>query len=82
MPTYDYKCSKHGYFEQRNRIDDRAEGECPTCGESAPLVVKRAPGLDIEAMSRAGMPGAWDTVGERITRRHRKAGQAHRPGSD
>ena len=78
MPTYDYKCVEHGYFEQVRRVADYAEGECPTCGEKCPQVVRSAPCLDIEAMSRAGMPGAWETVGDRLTRKHRKVSQHHR----
>jgi hypothetical protein len=30
-------------------------------------------------MSRCGMPGAFETVGDRITKRHRSVPQAHRP---
>ena len=80
MPLYDYKCPVHGYFEKQQRMADRARAECPTCGESCPQVIAGAPGLDIEAMSRIGMPGAYETVGDRITRRHRSVEQAHKPG--
>ncbi|MCK9222086.1 MAG: zinc ribbon domain-containing protein [Limnochordia bacterium] len=33
MPTYEYKCSKCGRFEQEQRITDPALEKCPTCGE-------------------------------------------------
>lgn len=79
MPTYSYRCAEHGVFDQVKRMIEHAEGDCPTCEAVCPQVITRAPGLDMEAMSRIGMPGAWDTVGERITKRHRNAGQHHRP---
>jgi len=78
MPTYDYRCEEHGYFELQQRMADHAEGECPTCGTVCKQVVKSVAkhGLDLEAMSRVGMPGAYETVGDRITKRHRQAGQS------
>lgn len=82
MPLYDYKCSEHGYFEQKNSMDERAEGTCPTCGSKSKLVILRAPAPMIEAMADAGCPGAFHTSGDRITKRHRKAGQYHTPSSD
>lgn len=81
MPTYDYKCMEHGYFELQQRIADHAEGVCPTCKEVCPQVVTKVArhGLDLEAMSRIGMPGAFESVGDRITKRHLNAGQVHSP---
>jgi len=83
MPTYDYRCDQHGDFEQTNRMVDHAKGTCPTCGETCRQVVKAVAkhGLDLEAMSRCGMPGAFETVGDRITKRHRSVPQAHKPVS-
>lgn len=78
MPLYDYRCDVHGDFELKQRVADHAEGECPTCGQVCRQVITRAPGLDIEAMSKIGMPGAWETVGDRITRRHKAVSQSHR----
>lgn len=82
MPLYDYKCSEHGYFEQKNSMADHAKGECPTCGEACPQVILTAPAPMIEAMADAGFPGAFHTSGDRITKRHRNAGQYHTPSSD
>lgn len=81
MPTYDYKCKEHGYFELQQRVADHAEGVCPTCKEICPQVVRQLAkhGLDLEAMSRIGMPGAYESVGDRITKRHLDAGQHHAP---
>jgi len=75
MPLYDYKCSEHGYFEQKNRVADHAKGTCPTCGSESRQVILGAPSLDIEAMADIGMPSAFETSGDRMTERHRKAGQ-------
>lgn len=75
MPTYNYRCDEHDVFELVQRMADHAEGECPTCGKVCPQVLTSAPGLDLEAMARVGMPGAYETVGDRITNRHLKAGQ-------
>ena len=68
MPTYDYKCKEHGYFELQQRMADDAEGACPTCNEICPQVVKQLAkhGLDLEAMSRIGMPGAYEAGFERL----------------
>lgn len=75
MPLYDYKCQEHGYFELRQRMADHAEGKCPHCGEVCAQAICSPPGLDIEAMADIGMPGAFKVSGDRITERHRKAGQ-------
>lgn len=77
MPTYDYRCAEHGYFEARNSIADRAEGYCPTCGSKAKLVILQAPAPMIEAMADAGFPGAFHTSGDRLEKRHRAEGQYH-----
>ena len=77
MPTYDYKCSEHGYFEQLNSMANHAEGECPTCGKASKQVLLTAPPPMIEAMADAGFPGAFHTSGDRLEKRHRSAGQYH-----
>lgn len=77
MPLYDYKCAAHGYFELRQSMKDHAEGKCPTCEVNCKQVLTRAPGLDVEAMANVGMPGSFKVSGDRITARHRKAGQYH-----
>lgn len=82
MPRYDYKCPDHGYFEQVNSMKDHAKGVCPTCGSECSQVIRRAPAPLIEAMADAGFPGAFHTSGDRITKRHRKAGQYHNPSND
>ena len=78
MPTYDYKCEEHGYFEQVKKMAESAEGECPTCAAASKKVIRSAPCLDIEAMAKAGMPGAYEVVGDRITKRHKSVSQHHR----
>jgi len=75
MPTYNYRCEAHGDFEQVNRMKDRAKGECPTCGSECSKVIKNAPPLMIEQMADAGCPGAFETSGNRMTKRHKAAGQ-------
>jgi putative FmdB family regulatory protein len=77
MPLYDYKCTEHGYFEAKRAMKDHASAECPDCGTPCKQVITVAPGLDIEAMADIGMPGAFEKSGDRLTERHRKAGQAH-----
>jgi putative FmdB family regulatory protein len=77
MPRYDYKCEEHGYFELKQSMKDHARGDCPTCGSECKQVVRTAPTLDIEAMARIGMPGAFEAVGDRITKRHLNAGQSY-----
>lgn len=81
MPTYNYRCDDHGVFELEQRMVNHAEGVCPTCETVCKQVLVSPPGLDLEAMAKAGMPGAYETVGDRITKRHRDAGQAHTPTS-
>lgn len=78
MPLYDYKCSEHGYFEQKNSMADHAKGTCPTCESASPQVIRKAPRPLIEAMADAGCPGALHTSGDRMTKRHYDAGQYHK----
>jgi len=75
MPTYDYKCEEHGYFELVQPMIQHAKGVCPTCLADCKQVLKRAPTLDIEGMADAGCPGAFELSGDRMTKRHRSAGQ-------
>lgn len=77
MPTYDYKCSEHGYFEKKQRMADHARAKCPTCGNDSPQVLTKPPVLDTEAMADIGMPGAFEKSGDRMTKRHLEAGQYH-----
>lgn len=77
MPTYQYKCSEHGYFEQQNSMKDHAKGNCPTCGSDSKQVILTAPAPMIEMMADAGFPGAFETSGNRLEKKHRAAGQYH-----
>lgn len=77
MPTYDYRCTEHGYFELRQSMSLHASAECPNCGIHCKQVMTAAPGLDIEAMADIGMPGAFSVSGDRLTKRHRDAGQSY-----
>jgi putative FmdB family regulatory protein len=77
VPTYDYKCEDHGYFELIQRVADHATGNCPTCEVSCKQVLTRAPSVPIEALADAGFPGALETSGNRMEKRHRAAGQDH-----
>jgi putative FmdB family regulatory protein len=82
MPRYDYKCAEHGYFERSQSIAERKSAPCPECGADSKQVILTAPAPLIEAMANAGCPGAFHTSGDRITRRHRKAGQYHNSSDD
>lgn len=77
MPTYDYKCKEHGYFEKFQRVSDHARAKCPTCGKSSKQVLVRAPVVDVESLADAGCPGALETSGNRMEKRHKEAGQDH-----
>ena len=77
MPLYDYRCTDHGDFEKRQPMIDHARAECPTCGEIVRQVLLGAPGLNVESMADAGMPGALETSGNRMEERHKAAGQDH-----
>ena len=76
MPLYDYKCVKHGYFEKRQKVKYHAFGDCPVCGVEVGQVQLKPPSLDIEAMADIGMPGAFETSGDRMTKRHMDADRA------
>ena len=77
MPLYDYKCSEHGYFEAKQPMAEHAAAPCPECGTVSKQVITKPPGLDVEAMADIGMPGAFETSGDRLTKRHRDAGQVY-----
>lgn len=80
MPTYDYKCVDHGYFEKRQSMKDHARADCPTCGSDSKQVLTKPPSLDATAMAYAGMPGAITKQQDRMHKAHRSEDQAHRPG--
>ena len=79
MPTYDYKCEEHGYFEKAQvpMADCRKDQPCPECNKYSKKVILTAPQPMIEAMADAGCPGAFMTSGDRLEKRHRDAGQQH-----
>lgn len=78
MPTYDYKCEEHGYFEAIRPMSECTKpSPCPECGNDSKKVILTAPKPLIEAMADAGCPGAFMTSGDRMTKRHRDAGQGH-----
>jgi len=76
MPLYDYRCQAHGTFDCRQAISNRARAFCPDCGKACKQVMIHAPHLDIEGMADAGCPGAFDTSGDRMTKRHQDADRA------
>jgi len=77
MPLYDFFCKDHGWFERQQRLPDHTGYyKCPQCEELAKQIHIKAPGLDIEAMADIGMPGAFETSGDRMTKRHKDADRA------
>ena len=76
MPLYDYRCPDHGEFDVRQCVANRKTGHCPVCGVESPQVMIHAPHLDIEGMADAGCPGAFETSGDRMTKRHIDADRA------
>lgn len=77
MPNYDYKCKVDGYFELHQRMSDHATGICPTCKTECKQVLIQAPRVDVEGLADAGCPGALETSGNRMEKRHKEAGQDH-----
>ncbi len=77
MPLYDFRCKEHGPFEVQQRLPDHTGAhECPTCAALCKQVHFHAPSLDTEAMADAGMPGAFEKSGDRMTERHLSADRA------
>jgi putative FmdB family regulatory protein len=76
MPTYDYRCDDCGDFEMLQKIADHGWATCPTCDTIAKQILTRPPSLDIEGMADAGCPGAFETSGDRMTKRHQDADRA------
>ena len=75
---YDFRCVKHGDFEIQQRLSEHTGFfECPTCAVNSKQVILNAPGIDLEGMADAGCPGAILSSGDRMERRHKKAGQDH-----
>ena len=79
--VYDYRCTACGEVDE-NRFVLSSEADDQTCescsGEAIRLI--SAPRLDIAGMAKAGCPGAYETVGDRITKSHRSVDQHHRKG--
>ena len=78
MPTYDYKCKEHGYFEKFQKIADGARADCPTCNDSCPKVIIKAPALGETAMAFNDMPGSIAKQQDRMEKQHRSVDQAYR----
>lgn len=73
--VFDFQCMACGNLERdkyvkRSEVDDQ---RCDCTGKMKKLPA--APKLDIAGMARAGCPGAYETVGDQITKRHKDAGQ-------
>jgi putative FmdB family regulatory protein len=79
MPAYDYACPRCGPFtEQRPMAEYQEPQACPDCGEAAPRMLTRAPGI-------AAMDGALRVAlatNERSAHAPRRSagGHAHGPG--
>ena len=82
MPTYDFRCEEHCVEEIICGMGQRKEQVCSTCGEPVKQVMTKAPSLDVTAMANAGMPGAIESQGNRMTTQHKSVSQAHRPMND
>jgi len=81
MPTYDYLCKEHGYFELRQPMALHKQANCPRCYKGCGQVLLKPPGLDYDRMGNdPDLPTAWERKGDRLTKKHRDAGQSHRPG--
>ena len=75
---YDFSCKEHGVFEVKQSLADHTGGySCPTCGLYSNQVILSAPRVDVEGLADAGCPGALETSGNRMEKRHTDAGQAH-----
>ncbi|MFC1661903.1 FmdB family zinc ribbon protein [Gemmatimonadota bacterium] len=45
MPTYEYRCPQGHLFERFQKISDKPEAECPTCGEQAERLISGGAGF-------------------------------------
>ena len=80
--VYDYQCTVCDAVDEDRwvRGADADEQTCELCGEGAKRLLC-APRLDLEGMARAGCPGALETTGDRIEKKHRSVDQHHRKAS-
>ena len=76
MPLFDYRCPQHGEFDCRQKVALRKRAVCPRCRTLCKQILIHAPHLDIEGMADAGCPGAFETSGDRMTKRHFDADRA------
>lgn len=75
---YDFRCAKHGVFEVQQKLADHTGQEkCPTCEKHCKQVISCPPRVDVEKLADAGCPGALETSGNRMEKRHTEAGQDH-----
>lgn len=77
MPTYEYRCTEHGYFTKHQPMKAHASGECPECGTDVKQILTSPPRLDQESMADMGMPGAMEICGDRLEKRHIQSGQSY-----
>lgn len=79
--VYDYRCEACGSFEEDKFVRaSEADDQTCLCGAKLTKLVC-APRLDIAGMAAAGCPGAYETVGNQLEKRHRSVDQHHRKAS-
>ena len=69
MPLYSFECQCGERFVELLKVDERLTCKCAMCGETAKLVISKAPALD----SRMGLDSAFTTAVDRFDRVHRQA---------
>lgn len=75
--TYDYRCLGCGTVEERFVRGSASDDQYCECeGKMQRLLC--SPKLDIAGMARAGCPGAVQSTGDAIEKRHRSVDQMHR----
>ena len=76
--TFDFACKACGNVEERRVKRDSLDDQTCTICEGKMARRMAAPRLDIAGMARAGCPGAYETIGNDLEKRHRKVDQHHR----
>ena len=73
---YEHRC-ENGHVSTHYVRYEEKEQVCPECETCATRIIS-AHKVDLYGLSKAGCPGAYERVGNDITRRHKSVDQHHR----
>lgn len=79
--VFDYRCTWCGEYDTNRFVrSSESDDQMCECGGKLKKLLS-APRLDIAGMAKAGCPGAYETIGNKIEKQHTAVDQHHRRGT-